>query len=77
MNIKDPEVHAMAKALANRRGTTVTGAVRAALQEALDRDAADRKGMAARLLEIAAESRAIDAPYLTDEDLYDEDGLPR
>ena len=28
MNIKDPEVHAMARQLAARRGTTVTNAVR-------------------------------------------------
>ena len=32
MNIKDPQVHAMAKQLAARRGTSVTDAVRQALQ---------------------------------------------
>ena len=77
MNIKDPEVHAMAKALAGRRRTTVTGAVREALAEALARDAADRTGVAQRLLEIAERSRTIDAPILTDDDLYGEDGLPQ
>ena len=77
MNIKDPEVHAMAKALAGRRRTTVTGAVREALTEALARDAADRTGVAQRLLDIAERSRAIEAPILTDEDLYGDDGLPR
>ena len=31
MNIKDPELHAMARELAARHGTTVTDAVRRAL----------------------------------------------
>lgn len=37
MNIKDPEVHAMARELAARRSTTVTDAVRQALRAELDR----------------------------------------
>lgn len=80
MNIKDPEVHRMAHELATRRRTTATGAVRAALREALARDdevRAGRQGIADRLLVIADESGAIDSPYLTDEDLYDDRGLPR
>lgn len=80
MNIKDPEVHRMARELAARRSTTATGAVRDALKEALARDdeqRANREGMAERLLAIAEEARAIGGPYLTDEDLYDERGLPR
>ena len=40
MNIKDPEVHAMAKQLAARRGTTVTNAVRQALSAELERSQA-------------------------------------
>ena len=32
MNIKDPQVHAMARELAARRGSTVTDAVRRALR---------------------------------------------
>lgn len=77
MNIKDPEVHAMAKALAGRRRTTVTGAVRQALAEALEREASEREGLAQRLLAIGERSRLDDAPFLTDDDLYDEAGLPR
>lgn len=77
MNIKDPEVHAMAKALAHRRNTTVTGAVRDALREALERDEGDRAGMAERLLELGRRAQAIHAPILSDDDLYDEQGLPR
>ena len=37
MNIKDPEVHAMARQLAARRGTSVTDAVRQALSAELER----------------------------------------
>jgi antitoxin VapB len=37
MNIKDPRVHAMARELAARRGTSVTGAVRLALEAELTR----------------------------------------
>ena len=80
LNIKDPEVHRMARELAARRRTSATGAVREALREALDRDdaaRADRVGMAERLRAIAEEAQAIDGPYLTDDDLYDEHGLPR
>ena len=80
LNIKDPKVHQMAHELAMRRHTTATGAVRAALQEALAREddaQASRVGMADRLLAIAEEAQAIEGPYLTDVDLYDERGLPR
>ena len=41
MNIKDPQVHAMARQLAARRGTTVTDAVRQALAAELERSAAE------------------------------------
>lgn len=80
MHIKDPEVHRMARELAVRRSTTATGAVRQALREALARDddaRVGRIGMADRLLAIAEESQAIAGPYLTDDDLYDERGLPQ
>lgn len=77
MNIKDPEVHRLARELALRRGTSATGAVREALREALSADAARRTGTAQRLLELAAQSRAIAEPLLTDADLYDQHGLPR
>ena len=40
MNIKDPRVHAMAKDLAARRGTSVTEAVRLALEAELTRTTA-------------------------------------
>lgn len=77
MNIKDPEVHRMARALAERRQTTVTGAVREALTEALAREHASREGVAEGLLALGVASRAISEPVATDADLYDDDGLPR
>ncbi len=67
MNIKDPQVHAMARQLAARRGTTLTDAVRQALAAELERSAAvpDRPAQLqqARREELQAE-------------LYDEHGLP-
>ena len=77
MNIKDPEVHRLAGLLAARRNTTLTGAVREALQEALERDRASRAGMAEALLALAEEFRAMGGTVLTDDDLYDEEGLPK
>lgn len=77
MNIKDPEVRELAMELARRRHTTATGAVREALREALERDKTSRQGLAERLLAIGRESAALDEPFLTDDDLYDESGAPR
>lgn len=76
MNIKDPEVHRLAMALAAERRTSATAAVREALQEALARHAESRAGVAARLLALGAASRQL-GPLLTDDELYDERGLPR
>lgn len=81
MNIKDPAVYELARQLASRRGTTLTGAVRAALAETLERDGIARVGMADAILEIARRSadraKAQGVVFLADDDLYDERGLPR
>lgn len=77
LNIKDPEVYRLAKALATRRGTSATGAVREALREALERDAERRDGLADRLLALGKRSAARPEPFATADDLYDEHGLPR
>jgi antitoxin VapB len=79
LNIKDPEVYRLAAELAARRGTSMTGAVREALAQALERSVDDRAGMAERIMEIARRAReefGTDG-ILTDDDLYDERGLPR
>lgn len=78
MNIKDPEVHRMARELAVRRRTSLTGAVRDALGEALERTPATTPDVvAAQVLEIGRAGAEVDAPFLTDADLYDDRGLPR
>jgi len=46
MNIKDEEVHAMARRLAAERGTSVTDAVRQALRAELERSAHGAEGHA-------------------------------
>lgn len=58
MNIKDPEVRRLAEELALRRETSLTGAVRAALAETLEREKDSREGLADRLLEIGRRARA-------------------
>ncbi len=78
LNIKDPQVHAMAHELARLRHTTATGAVRDALRDALVHEQRrSREGMAQALLEIGRRSAAKPEPFLTDDDLYDEMGLPK
>ncbi|MGI8522870.1 MAG: type II toxin-antitoxin system VapB family antitoxin [Nocardioides sp.] len=78
MNIKDPGVRELAVQLAQRRHTSMTDAVRQALTETLERDVARRDGYAERLLTLAGRVRhASEEPYLCDDDLYDERGLPR
>ena len=77
LNIKDPQVYDLARELSLRRSVSMTAAVRQALEETLERSRASREGVAALLLEIARRSSAIDAPFLTDDDLYDDRGLPR
>ena len=76
MNIKDPEVRELALKLAERRHTSMTDAVRQSLTEALERDKPSRDDMVERIMEIAARSAARPGRILTDEDMYDDDGLP-
>ena len=80
LNIKDPEVHRLARSLARRTGQSMTRVVAEALRErsqALD----ERRGRASveELLGIADRAAAqVRRPYLDHADLlYDESGLPR
>jgi antitoxin VapB len=78
MNIKDPEVHRMAHELARRHGTTATGAVRDALRAALEADDRRARGdLAEILMDIGRRAAARGGTWLTDNDLYDDMGLPR
>lgn len=81
LNIEDAHVHDLARQLAERRGTTLTAAVLAALEEALAREARpDGERVLARLDAISRHCAAL--PRIdhrsADEILgYDEFGLPR
>jgi antitoxin VapB len=86
MNIKDPEVHAMARQLAARRGISVTAAVRQALSAELERlpDALSEASVEARKEAVRAICRrtsanpawqGLSSKELQDS-LYDENGVP-
>ena len=78
MNIKDPEVRELALQLASLRGVSMTEAVRQAVNEALRRDRQSDKDYVARGIRLAEAVRAVSTePLLTDDDLYDEWGLPK
>lgn len=87
MNIKDERVHAMARELAARRGTTVTDAVRQALRAELERQPKPQApdGIEARKAAIRAicarfsarpEWRGRSSKEFQDA-LYDDTGLPQ
>lgn len=78
LNIKDPEVYALASELARRTRTSMTAAVRAALVEAVERERLHRDDYVERMMRLARLTRdASEVPFLTDDDLYDHLGLPR
>lgn len=86
LNIKRPETYELAKKLAARTGESLTDAVTKALEERLARldevRKADIEARIAAVHEIARSFReAIGEPLPTlrelDEEMYDEDGLPR
>jgi antitoxin VapB len=87
LNIKDPEVHEMARQVAANHGTSMTGAIRNALREKLERDRIEKnlptpeKRKYDLLMEFADEcARLVPDPihsWEIDEYLYDEDGLPK
>lgn len=85
LNIKDPEVAAMARKLAKLKGETITEAVSQALAESLRNATTDAAALRAakkrRVDEIVKRFQAKlgpNAPSLRqiNEDMYDEDGLP-
>jgi len=80
LNVKDPETHRLARAIANTTGETITHAVREALREYCER-LQNRRGKASvdELLAIAKRASAqVIRPYLDHAGcLYDERGLPK
>jgi antitoxin VapB len=81
LNIKDPETHHLAKALAKETGETMTHAVTEALRERLQRVRQHRRAEAsvAELLAIGRRcARALKGPAVDHGVmLYDERGIPR
>ena len=80
LNIKDPEAHRLAAAIAQATGETLTRAVVQALRERYERtQRRDPEALAADLRAIAERSAVhVRRPYLDHaEALYDEHGLPR
>ena len=85
MNIKNPQAHELAKELAAWENTTVTQAVTLSLREALDRRRAEVDAQRRRVAidDIsdrfcrAAQAEAGPDLWQINEDLYDENGLPR
>ena len=79
LNIKDPETHELAAALANATGESMTKAVTIAIRERLLRVRRDHRASTSELLAIGARcaegltSRPVDHAGL----LYDELGLPK
>jgi antitoxin VapB len=84
LNIRDPEVHRLARAVADATGETMTDAVKHALRERLaaiaDTGAAERERRFRAIMERGRRFRALPAsdPRPLDEIVaYDENGLPR
>ena len=80
LNIKNEHVHDLVRQAAERTGLSQTSVVERALDDLLRRlDAEDeeREGrIEAILADIRAEMQKPGPPLLTDDDLYDENGLP-
>jgi len=81
LNIKNEEVHRLARELANVTGESMTVAVSEAIRERLERLRSSKKEVFERIMEIAKECgplwkepyRSIDHGDL----LYDEKGMPK
>jgi antitoxin VapB len=79
LNVKDPEAHRLAQAIAQETGETMTRAVTEALRERYERLQRRRKATVEELLAIADRAAAhVKRPYVDHAELlYDEHGLPK
>lgn len=78
LTIKDPQVYENVRELANRKGMTMTAVVRELAQRELEttrRPTYEEKLQAIHDLQEWAASTS--GTWLTDDDLYDENGLPK
>lgn len=79
LNIKNDQVHRLARRLAKRTGTTMTNAIETALREKMDRLDRERDvdAVVARVMQIVHESGPRAPDQTSDHaDLYDDRGLP-
>jgi antitoxin VapB len=78
LNIKDEALIAGARRLAEQMGTTVTAALRAAVEEKLARREAEREAKFQAIMAIAERASKLVPPGVTSDhsDLYDENGAP-
>ena len=86
MNIKSPEAHELARQLADLEHTTVTNAVTISLREALARRRADQvtesrlekmRQLADTFARLERQGEQRKSLWELNEELYDEQGLPR
>lgn len=80
LNIKDPEAHRLAQAIAQETGEPMTRVVVEALRDRLSRLERQRgRASLSELLTIANRAASlVTQPYLTHgEELFNDDGLPR
>jgi len=81
LNIKNEHVHDLVRQAAERTGLSQTSVVERAIEQLLasldDNKEARRRSVDAILAEIRVQMRKPGPPLLTDDDLYDENGLPR
>ena len=80
LNVKDPEAHRLAEAIAQQTGETLTRAVTEALRERYERLQRNRsKASVEELLAIADRAAVhVKRPYIDHAELlYDENGLPK
>lgn len=80
LNVKDPEAHRLAQAIAEETGETLTRAVTEALRERYERLQRRRGKASVQELRAIAKRAAthVKRPYLDHADLlYDEHGLPK
>ena len=77
MNIKDPRVRELARELAALKSSSATHAVREALEHEIERErAADTPDMDG-LERLQVQAARTSSLWLTDDDIYDEHGLPQ
>ncbi|MBB1587231.1 MAG: type II toxin-antitoxin system VapB family antitoxin [Propionibacterium sp.] len=75
--IDDPRVQLMINTLAEQRGSTPVDVVREAVEQQLSEQEQRRIDRLAAIKEIQEEARPYRHLFLTDEDIYDENGLPK